>query len=137
MTRRLTLVILGTVAAPLLFPGVRTLPLAPPGAREQTPTEPRTQATQIAAAPQNPDDKGQLRVLANLRAALKLEGIAIIRFGPAGRTVDTFPAGVTAEDLDLAKLREGTELSGGSGSLVYAAAPAAVAVPRAQGTGTQ
>src|SRR3954469_11295946 len=129
MTRRLTFVLLGTVAATLLFAGVGTLVLARLGAREQTQAELRTQATQIAASLENLDDKGQLRVLANLRAALKLEGIAIIRFGPAGRTVDTFPAGVTAEDLDLVKLREGTELSGGSGSLVFAAAPAAVAVP--------
>lgn len=137
MTRRLTLVILGTVAATLLFAGVGTLVLARLGARQQTQDELRTQATQIAASLENLDDKGQLRVLANLRAALKLDGIAIIRFGPAGRTADTLPSGVTSDDLDLAKLREGKELTGGSGSLVFAAAPAAVTVPRAQGTGTQ
>ena len=137
MTRRLTLVIVGTVAATLLLAGVGTLVLARLGARQQTTDELRVQATEIASSIENLDDKGQVRVLANLRAALKLEGVAVIRFGAGGRTVDTFPTGVTENDLDLTKLREGKEISGGHGSLVYAAAPAAVTLPRVQGTGTQ
>jgi signal transduction histidine kinase len=133
MTRRLTLVILGTVAATLLLAGVGTLLLARFGARQQTQKELRTQATGIASSIENLDDKGQLRVLTNLRNALHLEGIAVIRFGPGGRTVDTFPAGVSSSDLDLARLRAGEAQTGGSGSLVFAAAPASVTVPRTQG----
>lgn len=129
MTRRLTLVILGTVAATLLFAGVGTLVLARLGARQQTQNELRTQAKDIAASIENLDGQGQIRILGNLRRALNLEGVAIIRFGPGGRTVDAFPSGVTNDDLDLAKLRAGQTLTGGRGSLVFAAAPASVVVP--------
>jgi two-component system sensor histidine kinase BaeS len=134
VTRRLTLVILGTVAATLLFAGVGTLVLARFGARQETQNELRTQAVDIASSIQNLDDKGgQLRVLGNLRRALHLEGIAVMRYGPGGRTVDALPAGVTEEDLDLTTLRAGQTITGGSGSLVFAAAPASVTVPRTQG----
>src|SRR5437764_4326562 len=129
MTRRLTLVILGTVAATLLFAGVGTLALARLGARDQTTRDLRTQAADIASTIKDLDDQGQVRVLANLHKALNLEGIAIVRFGPAGRTVDALPSGVTSEDLDLAHLRAGDVLTGGHGSLVFAAAPAPLAVP--------
>jgi two-component system sensor histidine kinase BaeS len=133
MTRRLTLVILGAVAATLLFAGVGTLVLARLGARDQTQNELRRQAVDIASSIQTLDDRGQLGVLANLRRALHLDGIAVIRFGPAGRTVDTLPSGVTLENLDLTELRVGQTLTGGSGSLVFAAAPAAITVHLPQG----
>src|SRR4051812_10416720 len=101
MTRRLTLVILGTVAATLLFAGAGTLALAQFGARQQTERELRTQATDIASAIDNLEDNAQVRVLFNLRRALDLEGIAVIRFGPGGRNLDVLPDGVRIEDLDL------------------------------------
>ena len=129
MTRRLTLVILGTVAATLLFAGVGTLALARLGARDQTTHDLRAQATDIASTIKNLDDQGQVRVVANLRKALNLEGIAIVRFGPAGRTVDTLPTGVTTDDLNLTRLRAGDILTGGHGSLVFAAAPAPLTIP--------
>ena len=50
MTRRLTLVIVGAIAATLLFAGVGTLLLAQFGARQQTERELRTQAIDIAAS---------------------------------------------------------------------------------------
>jgi len=53
MTRRLTLVILGTVAATLLFAGVGTLALARLGARDQTTRDLRTQAADIAGGIQS------------------------------------------------------------------------------------
>ena len=133
MTRRLTLVILGTVAATLLFAGVGTLALARLGARDQTARDLRSQAQDIASTIKSLDDQGQARVFANLRKALKLQDIAIIRVGPAGRVVDALPKGVSRDDLDLARLRAGNVLTGGSGSLVFAAAPAPLALPgRAQ-----
>ena len=134
MTRRLTLVILGTVAATLLFAGVGTLALARLGARDQTTRDLRAQAVDIASTIRTLDDQGQVRVLANLRKALHLEGIAIIRVGPAGRTLDALPDGVTADDLDITTLRAGKVVSGGRGSLVFAAASAPLAVPRRAGS---
>jgi signal transduction histidine kinase len=129
MTRRLTLVIVGTVAATLLIAGAGTLALARLGARDQTQKDLRAQAVQIASSIENLDDQGQLRIVANLRTALKLEGVAIVRFGPAGRTLDPLPNGVSNSELDLAELRAGHVLTGGRGSLVFAAAPASVNVP--------
>jgi two-component system sensor histidine kinase BaeS len=129
MTRRLTLVILGTVAATLLIAGAGTLVLARLGARDQTQHELRTQAVDIASSIENTDLQGPLRVLANLRKALKLEGIAIVRFGPGGRNLDPLPKGVSADQLDVAKLRAGQTQIGSGGSLVFAAAPASVKAP--------
>ena len=125
MTRRLTLVIVGTVAATLLFAGLGTLLLAQFGAKRETENELRRQATDIASSIENAEDKAQLRVLVNLRRALDVEGIAVIRFGPAGRNLDPFPTGVNEADLNLAALQAGKSITGSHGSLVYSAAPAA------------
>jgi signal transduction histidine kinase len=132
MTRRLTLVILGTVAATLLFAGFGTLALARLGARDQTTRDLRSQATDIASTIKNLDGQGQIGILNQLRKSLNLEGINIVRFGPGGRTIDELPSGVSTDDLDLTQLRAGKVLTGGSGSLVYAAAPAPLALPRRQ-----
>ncbi|MEY2434566.1 MAG: two-component system, OmpR family, sensor kinase [Acidimicrobiaceae bacterium] len=129
MTRRLTLVILGTVAATLLIAGAGTLVLARLGARDQTQRELRTQAVDIASSIENADVQGPVRVLTNLRRALKLEGVAIVRFGPGGRNLEPLPGGVSVNQLDLTKLRAGQTLIGSRGSLVFAAAPASVKVP--------
>jgi two-component system sensor histidine kinase BaeS len=126
MTRRLTLVILGTVAATLLVAGAGTLVLARLGARQHTEDELRSQATTVAASIDDLNNTGALRLLANLRNTLNLEGIEVMRFGPQGRTVDTYPDGVQPSDIDLEALRNGETLSGNHGSLVYAAAPASV-----------
>ena len=135
MTRRLTLVIVGAIAATLLFAGVGTLLLAQFGARQQTERELRTQAIDIAASIDDLEDRAQLRVLLNLRRALDLEGIGIIRLGANGRNLDPLPDGVVIEDLDVAKLKAGETLTGGRGSLVFAAAPAAPTQPRAAAGG--
>ena len=132
MTRRLTLVILGTVAATLLFAGFGTLALARLGARDQTTRDLRAQATDIASTIKNLDDKGQVGILNQLRKSLNLQGVSVVRFGSGGRTIDSLPDGVTTDDLDLAKLRNGEVLTGGGGSLVFAAAPAPLALPRRQ-----
>jgi two-component system OmpR family sensor kinase len=133
MTRRLTFVILGTVAATLLFAGLGTLALAQIGARQQTEHDLTTQAVDIATSIENLADTAQVRVLLNLRKALNLEGIAVIRFGPAGRNLDVLPSGVTTDDLDLTQLRAGAPLSGTHGSLVFAAAPAGTRQVRTSG----
>jgi len=133
VTRRLTLIILGTVAATLLLAGVGTLVLARLGARQQTQDELRTQATEIAASIESLETPGQIKVLGNLRRALHLEGLAIVRYGPGNRTVDTLPTGVTTEDLDLTRLRAGETLTGGHDSLVFVAVPATLSAPAAPG----
>src|SRR5262245_13873237 len=133
MTRRLTLVILATVAATLLVAGVGTLLLARFGARQHTESELRSQADELAASIDDLNNQGALRLLVNLRNTLNLEGIEVMRFGPGGRTIDQYPAGVQQSDIDLEALRNGQTVSGNHGSLVYAAAPATVALTRPSG----
>ncbi|HEX2382604.1 MAG TPA: HAMP domain-containing sensor histidine kinase [Acidimicrobiales bacterium] len=135
MTRRLTLVILATVAATLLVAGGGTLLLARFGARQHTEDELRSQVTELAASIDDLNNQGALRLLANLRNTLNLEGIEVMRFGPAGRTIDEYPEGVQPSDIDLDALRNGETLSGNHGSLVYAAAPANVGTRAANNRG--
>ena len=127
MRRRLTLAILGTVAATLIVAGVGTLTLARFGARQQTEDDLRSQARDIAASIADVENAQTLAVLNRMRRALDLQGIQVMRFAPGGRTVDTFPGGVTADDFDLERLRNGETITGNHGSLVYAAAPAQIA----------
>jgi two-component system sensor histidine kinase BaeS len=108
----------------LLFAGVGTLVLARFGAREETQHQLLTQAEGIASTIDNAEDRTQAKVLVNLRRAFDLQDIAIVRYGPNGRTVDPLPEGVTEADLDQATLRAGQSITGSHGSLVYVAAPA-------------
>jgi two-component system sensor histidine kinase BaeS len=135
MTRRLTLVILATVAATLLVAGVGTLLLARVGARQHTENDLRSQATSVASSIDDLNNQGALRLLSNLRNTLNLEGIEVMRFGPAGHTVDEYPAGVQPTDIELEALHNGETLSGNHGSLVWAAAPATVASKGASARG--
>jgi two-component system sensor histidine kinase BaeS len=112
--------------------GLGTLALARLGARHRTQDELRGQATEIASTLQNLDDAGSIRVLAALRRSLHLNGVAVVRFGPNGRTLDAPPDGVTLADLDLKELRNGKTIAGGGDSLVFAAAPATVTSARGQ-----
>jgi two-component system sensor histidine kinase BaeS len=121
MTRRVTLTILGTVALTLVIAGAGTLLLARLGARQQTEDELRTQSKEIATSIGDLTDDGAVRAVAALRRSLHLEGLEVLRFGPAGRTVDPYPSGVQPADIDLDRLREGTTISGNHGALVYAA----------------
>lgn len=123
MRQRLTLAILGAVAATLVVAGAGTLLLARLGARQQTETDLRSQSREIAASMTDLEG-GTRRVLASLRRALDLQGIEVLRFGPGNRTIDALPPGVQLADLDIPALRAGKIVTGNHGSLVYAAAPA-------------
>jgi two-component system sensor histidine kinase BaeS len=124
MKRRMTLLILGTVAATLLLAGVGTLVLARIGARRQTEDDLRSQSEKVASALTDIDNPTTLRAVTRLGRALDVDGIEVMRFGPGGRTVDTYPDGVSASDIDLPALQAGQTVSGAHGSLVYAVAPA-------------
>ncbi len=125
MRRRITIAILAAVAITLLIAGIGTLVLARLGARQQTEHDLRAQATDLATSITDVESTtAAARVINGVRRALDLEGIEIMRFGPAGRTVDRLPDDVTVADLDVGALRAGHVVSGNHGSLVYAAAPA-------------
>ncbi|MGI8661716.1 MAG: sensor histidine kinase [Acidimicrobiales bacterium] len=128
MTRRVTLAILGTVALTLLVAGLGTLALARLGARQTTEGDLRTQSRDIATSIGDLTDEGALRVVGGLRRSLRLEGLAVLRFGPGGHTLDALPDGVLPADLDLTRLRAAETLSGNHGSLVFAASAVDVTV---------
>jgi two-component system sensor histidine kinase BaeS len=124
MTRRLTLAIVGVVAATLLLAGGATLLLARVGARQATADQLRRQADDVAAglsvvSSRQANPRAQLAVL---RRVLRLNDVSLVAVGPAGVVRGELPDGVTAADLDVTALRNGEVVSGSHGSLVYAAA---------------
>jgi len=123
VTRRITLAILATVVITLLVAGLGTLGLARLGARQQTEHDLRTQSGDIASSLRDLTDENALRVVVGLRRSLRLEGLEVMRFGPAGKPIGGPPEGVTLVDLDLNRLRAGATVSGNHGSLVFAASP--------------
>ncbi len=134
MTRRIALALVATVLVTLLAAGAVTVALAHWQARESTETRVRDQAESVAGtAVVSTDASGARqqavarRVLRQLRAALRLDGIEFVVIGPAGRVTGELPSGVTAADIDVAALRAGRTVSGAHGSLVWAAAPQQVA----------
>ncbi|MEO7555768.1 MAG: HAMP domain-containing sensor histidine kinase [Acidimicrobiales bacterium] len=128
MTRRITLAILATVVITLLVAGLGTLGLARLGARQQTEHDLRSQSGEIATSLRDLTDEGALRVVVGLRRSLRLEGLEVVRFGPAGRPIGSPPPGVSMVDLDLDRLRAGTTVSGNHGALVFAASPVTLRV---------
>jgi two-component system OmpR family sensor kinase len=133
--RRLTFAIIGTVIVTLVLAGIMTLAFAAIEARRSTERDLRGQVADVAdglreLSSSASDNAGpvlaaarQQAVLRALRRTLRLEGAALMVFGPGGNTTDPPPAGVSTADLDLARLRDepGLVVSGNHGSLVWAA----------------
>jgi signal transduction histidine kinase len=131
VTRRIALTLIATVLATLLAAGAVTVGLAHWQARSTTETRLREQAESVAGTALVASETGvrqqvvARRLLRQLRAALRVDGIDFVVIGPAGRVTGTLPEGVAADDLDVAALQAGRTTSGARGDLVWAAAPAA------------
>jgi len=123
VTRRLTWAIVGTVVLTLLLAGLGTLVLARVDARDRTRSQLEGRAESVAAAVVELPEGRVVAILTRLQRALELDGIAMARFGPAGRTLDPLPDGILAADLDLAALRDGVVVSGQRRDVAFAAAP--------------
>jgi two-component system sensor histidine kinase BaeS len=115
--------------------GLGTIVLAAVRARSTTESEVRGESVQLAAGLADLDRLAAPTAAAAVRRqtivravarALKVDDVSIMSFGPAGRTTDQPPAGVSLEDLDVAKLLSGATVSGNNGNLVYAASASAV-----------
>lgn len=133
MRRRITLALLGTLAAALLLAGGGTLLLNRASARRDTESTLRSDAEGIA--PLVRSAAAQPGLTASQRRAarrdtlrkLRLEGFGVVVIGAGGDiTVKDLPQGVTETDIDVTALIHGTTLSGGHGKLVYAIAPRAL-----------
>lgn len=121
MTRRITLTMVAVVAGALVVASLGTFFVSQWVARRDARLELGRQASRLASTAEDAQSAAILRAVGT---ALKLEGAAVLRFGPAGHTVDAPPRGVSIGDLDLGKLRAGKTVTGVNGSVVFAAAPA-------------
>jgi len=132
MRRRLTLTVVGLVAAALLVAGLGTLVLGRAAARGETRRDLVDQAVALAGLT---DGLQRAPVLNALRRSLRLEGAAIVPVAPPDFRLRRpglpalFPppvGGVALGEADLAALRDGTTVvSGWRGDVAYAAAPLA------------
>ncbi|HET7476613.1 MAG TPA: HAMP domain-containing sensor histidine kinase [Dermatophilaceae bacterium] len=136
MRRRLTLTIVGLVAAALVVTGLGTLALAHAAARRATVNDLQEQAVTLSTAVEGLQQKA---VLAAMVRALRLEGAGIVAVPTdtttlAGRLAARRAAlaatgpvgGVTLSPSELDALRTGTPVvSGWRGGVAYAAAPVA------------
>ena len=115
MKRRLTLAILGTVVLTLVLAGLMTLAFAAIEARRSTERDLRQQVVDSADGLRELSEGNtnagpvlsatrQQAILRALRRTLRLEGAALMVFGPAGNTADAPPEGISASDLRLDEL---------------------------------
>lgn len=131
MRRRITIALLGTLAAALLLAGGGTLLLNRASARHDTESTLRRDAEGIApllarGAAFQPGVTAAQRRQATRQALqkLRLQGIGIVVINAKqGLTFKDLPDGVTEADIDTSALMRGITVSGGHGNLVYAIAP--------------
>ena len=121
MTRRLTLTIVAVVTGALLVATVGTLVVTRMEARDQARRELGRQAERLARRIETVQRVG----LAAVQVALRLEDGAVVCIGPTcGPRPMAVPQGLTDDDLDPERLRQGEIVTGTRGDLVFAAAPA-------------
>ena len=134
MRRRITIAILGMVAAALLLVGLGTLALTRVSARTTARHELVAQADATSALLElgnglrNPNGTRlpARQRLARVREALKLEDVSIVLLDEQNQPQaagDPFPASVNLGPAQYATLRNGEVVSGSSGQEVYAVAP--------------
>ncbi len=152
MRRRLTLAMTLMVVAALVLAGVVTLLVSVRTTREATRHDLRNEARGLALAVRS-DAQARTRrnpavslraILVELKAPLRLAGIAVVAVRPDGTVYDplrprqplTLPAPLSAADIHPDQLLAGSEVSGERGAVVYAAYPFRAALPAAGATTT-
>jgi two-component system sensor histidine kinase BaeS len=128
MRRRLTLLVVGVVAATLLLVGAVTVGLARIGARDATERDLRDEVSTLA----DNVEGARAAPLRAMQRALHLDGLAFVLVGRLG-VAGTLPDGVTRDDLDPARLAAGEVVTGSHGDLVYAASLARIEIATRQG----
>ena len=129
MTRRLVIAILGTAIAALLLAGLGTFLLTAATARRATQRAALAQSIEIANnfAKVEPNLANRPGVADTVQRIFRIDGLAFLREDVNGKLVGTPPKGVSPLLLNPAALLAGKRLSGHSGKLVWAAAPAKTA----------
>ena len=124
MRRRLTVVIVAVVAAALVVAGLVSLLLAALGQRRQAEREVTQQAVELAADADRLERPAALKAFGRI---LRLSDVRVVRVGPAGRTADALPDGLSPSDLQPRLLLAGRTVHGHHRKLVFAAAPVSTA----------
>lgn len=144
MTRRLTLAILGTLAAALVLAGLGTLILSNLSTRRQVEDDLREDAQAIAAVLDlsgTPDGgRGDLDDrLAVVRDQLDFAGAGLVVIRPDDSTSPlvgtSVPEPLTLESLDPERLRTGETVSGRTSGVAFAATPVGPGEPRTNPAG--
>src|SRR5713101_2456803 len=119
MRRRLTVVIVGVVAASLLVTGVGTIVLVRIQSRQNT----RRDVTQLAANVAHTASLVRLpQRLAGLQTVLRrTQDVAVFRI--PRQATDRLPRGMTGADLDVAALQQGRSSSGFDRSVAFGIVP--------------
>jgi two-component system sensor histidine kinase BaeS len=133
MRRRITIVILATVALSLLLAGLGTVVLARWGARRAAESQVRDEVESVAALI---DAAAGTRVATRIPNTARQRPIAIVSVTADGRVDGTLPAGVEPRFLDGPALRDQQTISGPVGGSTFAAARA-ITVPSDSGAALQ
>jgi len=136
MRRRITLAILGTVAAALLLAGLGTLALTRVGARSSARSELEAQAqatsliANLRAAPTKDADGSRITAkerLTRIRESLRLEDVSLVVIDNKNEIRldlgDALPKGLTLTDEQIQTLRDGDIVTATRGENIYAGAP--------------
>ena len=126
MQRRLVIAFVTVVAVALLVAGLGSQLLLRAAALEDARRDLAAQAQSVASST---EDLRRPAAIQFLRATLRLEGAAIVRFTPDGEPLTDIPRGLRTRDLRIVDLAQGRIVSGTRGTLVYGAAPISVASP--------
>ncbi len=121
MRRRLMVAMVGLVAVTLVVAGAGGLLLTRKAAHDQATSQLVSEADSLTSGRLGVQSKADLRVI---RMTLKLSDAAFVRIDAAGRVRSKLPDGITAADLDVPALQDGSTVSGNVGNRVYAVAPA-------------
>jgi signal transduction histidine kinase len=125
MRQRLMLALVGLVAGVLVVAGAGSLILTRNSARHQATKQLVTEAQALTS---ESDGAQPLVVLRAVRRVLRLTDARFVVVSADGMVTTPPPPGLTKADLDPAQLQAGDTVSGGSGDLVFAAAPVTLTV---------
>ena len=134
MRQRLTITILGVVAATLLVASLGTLVLVHRAATGTSRQELLGETIAIGEhAPPALFKSARIGFVHFVEHAAGIEAVGLVALGPAGNIVGKLPSGIREGDLPLQTLANGYPVSGSKGNLVFAIVP--ITLSRRQAVG--
>jgi signal transduction histidine kinase len=121
MRRRLMQAMVGLVAVTLVLAGAGGLLLTRKAAHDQATSQLVSEADSLASSQLGVQSRVELHII---KHTLELGDADVIRIDAFGNVKTKLPDGITAADIDVPALENGSTVSGNRGNLVYAVAPA-------------